>query len=301
MEQLSKVYFTPEERVRLWFLVKDLIKAPEPDGMGAEVGGEEMWELHELLQRVLGRMGIGSGRGVGNSIHSFIETAPESELLDMIELLSYAQALGAQKARSPFRRSSPAEIHRRVNDFLDRIGHPARFDDEGRFVREAFAVERAPALEKLPHKKDLLADLGRLLSTGQQVALVFIDLDNFKAVNDALNHDEGDRCLETVAHIIGSAIAHKGRPYRYAEGDEFMAVLPNFDEAEAVATAERIRKTIDADNPGGSVKVTASIGVVVAAQETHKTAEEALKAADEAMYNAKRTKNSVVVYRTQGT
>lgn len=161
--------------------------------------------------------------------------------------------------------------------------------------RETFAIQTVPSLEKLPHKKDLLDDLSRLLSTGQQIAVLFIDLDNFKAVNDTISHEEGDRCLEKVAHIIGSAIVEKGRPYRYAKGDEFMAVLPNFDETEATATAERIRSAIDAENPGGTVKVTASIGVVVADQTTHKSAEDVLKGADQAMYRAKRTKNSVFV------
>jgi len=163
------------------------------------------------------------------------------------------------------------------------------------FSQETFSIRTVAALENLPHKKELLDDLRRLLSTGQRIAVLFLDLDNFKAVNDTISHEEGDRCLEKVAHIIGSAIVEKGRPYRYAKGDEFMAVLPNFDETEATATAERIRSAIDAENPGGTVKVTASIGVVVADQTTHKSAEDVLKGADQAMYRAKRTKNSVFV------
>ncbi len=156
-------------------------------------------------------------------------------------------------------------------------------------------------LGELPSKTDLLGDLSRLLSTGLHIAVLFIDLDNFKAVNDTIGHDAGDKCLERAAEIIGSAAVHKGRLYRYAQGDEFMVVLPNFREAEARATAERIRNAIDAENPGDTVKVTASIGIVVANQGTHESAEDVLRAADQAMYSVKRLgKNSVIISGTNG-
>ena len=101
-----------------------------------------------------------------------------------------------------------------------------------------------------------------------QIGVIFIDQDNFKTVNDTKGHDAGDKCLEEVARIIGSVVLHKGRLYRYASGDEFMVVLPNVNESEAAATAERIRKAIELQNVGGSVPVTASIGVIVAARRS---------------------------------
>jgi diguanylate cyclase (GGDEF)-like protein len=80
--------------------------------------------------------------------------------------------------------------------------------------------------------------------------------------------------------------------YRYGAGDEFGVLLKNFDRDEALATAERIRREIDEANPGGSVTVTASVGVAFSSGETR--AEELLKSADEAVYKSKKAgKNRV--------
>jgi len=155
------------------------------------------------------------------------------------------------------------------------------------------ASSRALNLSELPRREGLLDDLRHLLNnepTG--AAVIFIDLDHFKALNDTCGHPSGDKCLERIAEIIGTVVLHKGRLYRYG-GDEFAVILPNTDDAESRATAERIRRTIDAENPGGAVKVTASIGAVVADKARYKTAEDTVKAADEAMYAAKQKRNAV--------
>jgi diguanylate cyclase (GGDEF)-like protein len=159
--------------------------------------------------------------------------------------------------------------------------------------QESFSATEVAAIKDLPKKDELLADLNRLLLFAGQIGLIFVDLDNFKTVNDTMGHDAGDKCLEEGAQIIGSVVLHKGRLYRYASGDEFMVILPNVDESEATATAERIRKAIELQNIGGSVKVTASIGVIVAAEKVYASAEEILKAADDAMYKSKMKKNAV--------
>ncbi len=159
--------------------------------------------------------------------------------------------------------------------------------------QKSFSATEVTALKELPKKDDLLADLNRLLLLAGQIGVIFVDLDNFKNVNDTMGHDAGDKCLEEVAQVIGSVVLHKGRVYRYANGDEFMVILPNVDESEAAATAERIRKAIELQNVGGSVKVTASIGVIVAAEKVYASAEEIVKAADDAMYKSKLKKNAV--------
>lgn len=157
----------------------------------------------------------------------------------------------------------------------------------------SFGISKVPMAKELPQKSNLLADLARLLESHTGIAVLFVDLDNFKVVNDTLGHAEGDKCLERVIQIVGSAVLYKGRMYRYASGDEFIVLLPNFDEAEATATAERIRTAIEDQNPGGPVKVTASIGGVISTGEKYNSAEEALEAADHAMYKAKVKKNAV--------
>jgi len=161
-------------------------------------------------------------------------------------------------------------------------------------VKQAFATASIPALNELKDKIACAADLHSLLDSNKQgrVAVLYIDLDNFKSVNTAKGHDGGDRCIEHAASIIGSVVQHKGRVYRlHGTGDEFAVILPNYDESEAKVTAERIREAVEEQKPGGDISVTTSIGGFIATGGT--TAEHALNQADQAMYEAKQTKNTI--------
>jgi len=126
------------------------------------------------------------------------------------------------------------------------------------------------------------------------VALLFVDLDNFKSVNDTLGHEQGNQCLLRTIRVISAAVLFKGKLFRWG-GDEFAIVLPNFTSSEAAATAERIRGELDAASPGGAIKVTASIGVATSQSIGASNAATLEKVADEAMYAAKKGKNAVVV------
>jgi diguanylate cyclase (GGDEF)-like protein len=148
-------------------------------------------------------------------------------------------------------------------------------------------------LARIPNKSNLLSDVEQELKRGKLVSLLFMDMDGFKAVNDTLGHSEGDNCLIRVARIMSESLIGKGKLYRPG-GDEFVAVLPNFTAGEAGATAERIRASVDAANPGGRLKVTVSIGVVSSTQNPA-NAEALFASADSAMYKAKKSKNLVVI------
>jgi diguanylate cyclase (GGDEF)-like protein len=159
---------------------------------------------------------------------------------------------------------------------------------------EADVDSTVPAeLARLPGRDALSSDLDRRLEAGELVAALFMDLDGFKAVNDTLGHAQGDDCLIQVARAMAAAILHKGKLY-HRSGDEFVAVLPNFNGNEAVVTAERIRTAIDGGNLGGSLKVTVSIGVASSEDSGVTDAKRLLELADQAMYHAKKTKNRVV-------
>ena len=130
------------------------------------------------------------------------------------------------------------------------------------------------------------------------VAVIFIDLDGFKEINDALGHDHGDRLLQSV----GRALKHAMRPGDTAArlgGDEFaiLAQGPRTrEEAEQVAEAARAAiASVAAEGPAWA-RVAASIGVVVASGADGAEPLALLKSADEAMYAAKREgKNRIVV------
>jgi diguanylate cyclase (GGDEF)-like protein len=153
-----------------------------------------------------------------------------------------------------------------------------------------------PELTNLPNKQSLLSDLEAHLQKAKLVSLVFIDLDNFKQVNDQHGHAEGDNCLAEVVARCTAVLSGKGTLYRWG-GDEFCALLLNFSGSEAAATAERIRGSVDALHPFGTIKVTASIGVVASDVREGTDPDSLVAAADEAMYVSKWTsKNRITTW-----
>jgi diguanylate cyclase (GGDEF)-like protein len=170
----------------------------------------------------------------------------------------------------------------RPSDKLVTTGWPAAID----------STLPAPApqvfsLSRLPKKDELLAELKNSLDRSFEIALMVIDLDKFKQVNDTKGHAEGDACLEHVVKAIGSALGRKGALYRWG-GDEFAVILPDFSAEEALVTAERIRRAIEEAKAGGDISVTASLGVCATDRIESPTAEQILDSADKAMYVSKR-------------
>lgn len=128
---------------------------------------------------------------------------------------------------------------------------------------------------------------------GVGVALMLLDIDDFKLINDRFGHQEGDRILREVAAALEGATRESDICCRFG-GEEFAAILPfTNDIREAVAIAERTRATVAKIASGG--QVTVSVGVALcgdAACTPHSLVEEA----DRALYRAKRAgKNQVAV------
>ncbi|QEC49110.1 GGDEF domain-containing protein [Baekduia soli] len=120
------------------------------------------------------------------------------------------------------------------------------------------------------------------------VAVLFIDLDNFKRINDTLGHSAGDELLRMTASRIDHALRPGDTVARFG-GDEFVAVCEDVDGAEkAMEVAERLRAILAEPVPlaSGVAQVTASIGVALP-DRADRSAEMLLQAADRAMYEAK--------------
>ncbi|HEX8944303.1 MAG TPA: diguanylate cyclase [Gemmatimonadaceae bacterium] len=130
------------------------------------------------------------------------------------------------------------------------------------------------------------------------VSLVVIDVDDFKKINDAHGHLQGDAVLRVVTGTLRELAASTGIIGRYA-GDEFVILLPHAAAEEAAELAERIRITVrEASVPlrehSGSSSVTLSLGVVGARPE-HRDFDSVFAAADRALYEAKRRGRDTVV------
>lgn len=147
------------------------------------------------------------------------------------------------------------------------------------------------ALTGLPNRtmlRDSVVRAGGRRTTGAGGALLFVDLDGFKAVNDLLGHAGGDVLLEAVARRIGGSVSSEDVAARVG-GDEFAVFLPTAtDLGPAVAVAERLidrlaEKFVVQDQ---SVTVSASVGIALLGVHGE-TFEELMRAADRALYDAK--------------
>ncbi len=145
-------------------------------------------------------------------------------------------------------------------------------------------VNRSVLTERLERA---VAHLG---NSSNRLAVMFVDLDNFKAINDVLGHHTGDRLLRAVADRLVEQIRPGDLVSRFG-GDEFVVLFERIGPAAAQADllANRLHQAISApiDIDGQVLYATASLGVAVVS-EPGRSAEEVLARADEAMYTAKR-------------
>lgn len=188
----------------------------------------------------------------------------------------------------------------RRNTYLEaqvarRTDQLARANERLRLANLALAEEsHTDALTALHNRRHLLAELPRFLVAGESVAVMLIDLDNFKQVNDRYGHVTGDNVLYAVGRLLAQARRGSDLTVRWG-GEEFLLLLHGVDAASAFAAAERLRRDIAAtdfgDGRGGNIRLTCSIGFSlhpVAAETSNETFEAALELADLALYCAKR-------------
>jgi diguanylate cyclase (GGDEF)-like protein len=132
------------------------------------------------------------------------------------------------------------------------------------------------------------AETVRFARYGRPLAILVIDLDHFKSINDQFGHEAGDDVLCRTARIIEGSIRDIDAAARFG-GEEFVVLLPETDIASAIDVAERIRATVesaDIDFRGRSIPVRASIGVSACPERVALPAD-LISSADAALYRAK--------------
>jgi len=142
----------------------------------------------------------------------------------------------------------------------------------------------------------------RIKRYGGRLALLMMDIDHFKRINDRYGHQQGDAVLCQVADIFRSSIRRElDMPCRYG-GEEFVVIMTDTDLAGALIVAERIRHSTQNQpfqTPEGPVQVTLSGGVAFTDQHGFVTGLELLKRADEALYRAKGNgRNQIQVWKS---
>jgi diguanylate cyclase (GGDEF)-like protein len=181
-------------------------------------------------------------------------------------------------------------------DLLEYLAGQAVVSIENASLHEA--IERQATTDELTglaNVRAFLSILGRELERSRRfdspLALVMIDIDDFKLVNDTYGHQQGDQVLARVAGVLRDLSRDLDAPARYG-GEEMAVILPQTDAAGAALLAERMRAGIEAlqvprTGAGGHLSVTASLGVA-SVPESATDGSDLIAAADEALYRAKR-------------
>ncbi|MFI9655278.1 diguanylate cyclase [Guyparkeria sp. GHLCS8-2] len=170
------------------------------------------------------------------------------------------------------------------------VFHDARFSREATTRMEYLA--RHDALTSLYNRNAFFERFKQSLELARrhdkQIGLLFIDIDNFKTINDWLGHDGGDRLLVDLALKLKNSVRTTDTVCRYG-GDEFVVLLGEIDQpGQAVAVTNKIRETANVPMVinGYEVQLQISIGVGVYPDDGA-TADELLKKSDKAMYHTK--------------
>jgi len=176
--------------------------------------------------------------------------------------------------------------------------------------RELAALARRDALTGVANRRQfdevLEAEWRRARRARSPLALAFVDVDHFKAYNDACGHQAGDACLQTVAQTLATVAHRAGDLVARYGGEEFAVILPGLDDERAAALAEAMRRAIEQralPHPSAPLTgvVTASLGVCSLVPLRGNTASALVHETDLALYRAKAGgRNRVVVASLPG-
>jgi two-component system cell cycle response regulator len=294
-----------------------------PSVAGARALVVDDWDLGaESVQDALSREGILPGRAATEAEALALAAAIPFDLVvlslsmtaeDPLRLASHLRTNDATQD-IPLLLIAEPEQHDRIlrgfdlgaNDWLLRpideneLRARARNQIRRKFYQDRLRADLGSALEMaltdpltgFYNQRYLMRHLRGLLAAAQAdvVAVLMIDVDHFKTINDRYGHPAGDRALKAIAATLRSRIRVFDSIARYG-GEEFAVVMPGTGWPDAVTAAERLREAVEqmkfVPEPGTVHPVTISIGVALSSNG-NSTAELLLQAADQAMYRAKR-------------
>ena len=182
-----------------------------------------------------------------------------------------------------------------INDITEQKNYEAQLEYQANHDALTHLPNRNLLFDRLQHA------IARAHRNDHELAILFVDLDHFKRINDSLGHDVGDRLLYIIATRLANCIQESDTLARIG-GDEFVVVLENFDHQELVLTItssilESISHPVTLND--ADLSITASVGVSLFPRDGT-DAQTLLQRADAAMYSAKQqSRNSFCCYATE--
>ncbi len=152
--------------------------------------------------------------------------------------------------------------------------------------RQARVQAETDPLTGLPNRRHFLAQLEQRAAGDFRYALLMMDIDDFKRLNDEHGHLHGDAVLERVARVLRANIRDGDLLARYG-GEEFVVAMPGADLEQALQVAERLRRAVERDTPS-------SVSIGCAVREPGESLDDVLRRADDLLLFAKRTGKNVV-------
>lgn len=176
-----------------------------------------------------------------------------------------------------------------VGNFAWRLAQQVR--DQNRLLEALSRTDGLSGLLNRSHWESVVTEeLARARRSARPLALVMLDVDHFKSINDRFGHPVGDAAIRRVAGLVRASIRSSDVAGRYG-GEEFCVLLPDTSLEDAYVVAERIRRTIESasiEAAGHAIRCTVSVGVAVA--DTGAPAADPqpwIERADRALYRAK--------------
>jgi diguanylate cyclase (GGDEF)-like protein len=171
-------------------------------------------------------------------------------------------------------------------------------------TKELEILSTTDALTGLKNRVNLNNDINLLINRYKEVGTIFsviiLDIDHFKTFNDTYGHLKGDECLKTISGILKDATKQKMyKAYRFG-GEEFLILLSDTDQDEALKFSQELKETIDSyaiPNINSDVKsiITVSMGISTTSENYNADIDTLLKYADKALYKAKTSGRDKIV------
>jgi len=174
----------------------------------------------------------------------------------------------------------------------------SKLEKENRHLKSLSITDELTGLyNKRFFNNQLNVEIARTQRTGEPFCLVFIDLDNFKMVNDTLGHDRGDEFLVGICRNISGSVRPTDFACRFG-GDEFAVILPATTLRDSITIARRWHRLILQAASATQLPVSSSIGIDEFDASSKLSAEDFLHRVDQYLYEAKRTGKGKIVHPT---